>query len=37
MNKGLDLSEDSNGLQEERTGVERIRPGDVEHLWSIPE
>jgi hypothetical protein len=24
-------------LKEERTGVERIRPGDVEHLWSIPE
>jgi hypothetical protein len=32
----LDLSENSNGLKEERTGVERIWPEDVEHLWSIP-
>jgi hypothetical protein len=37
MNYGLDLSENSNGLKEERTGVEQIRPEHVEHLWSIPE
>jgi hypothetical protein len=37
MNYGLDLGENSNSLKEERTGVEQIRPGDVEHLWSIPE
>jgi hypothetical protein len=37
MNYGLDLGEGSNGLEEERTGVEHIRLGDVEHLWSIPE
>jgi hypothetical protein len=24
-------------LKEERTGVEQIQPGDVEHLWLIPE
>jgi hypothetical protein len=24
-------------LKEKRTGVEQIRPEDVEHLWSIPE
>jgi hypothetical protein len=30
----LDLDEGSNGLKEERTGVEHIRPGDVEYLWS---
>jgi hypothetical protein len=24
-------------LKEEKTGVEQIRPEDVEHLWSIPE
>jgi hypothetical protein len=33
----LDLGENSHGLKEKRTGVERIRFGDVEHLWSIPE
>jgi hypothetical protein len=33
----LDLDEDSNGLKEERTSVEQIRPGHVEYLWSITE
>jgi hypothetical protein len=33
----LDLGEGSNDLKEEKTGVEQIRPEDVEHLWSIPE
>jgi hypothetical protein len=37
MSQGLDLDEGSNGLKEERTGVEQIWPGDVEYLWSIPE
>jgi hypothetical protein len=37
MNKGLDLGENSNGLKEERTNVERIQPENVEHLWSISE
>jgi hypothetical protein len=32
MTWGLDLSGDSNGLQEERMGVEQILLGDVEHL-----
>jgi hypothetical protein len=34
---GLDLGEGSNGLKEERTGVEQIQLEDVEHLWCIPE
>jgi hypothetical protein len=33
----LDLGENSNGLREGKTSVERIRFEDVEHLWSIPE
>jgi hypothetical protein len=33
----LDLGENFNGLKEEKIGVEWIRLGDVEHLWSIPE
>jgi hypothetical protein len=36
MNYGLDLGGNSNGLKEERTGVEQIWPENVEYLWSIP-
>jgi hypothetical protein len=35
--EGLNLNEGSNGVKEERTGVEQIWPGGVEYLWSIPE
>jgi hypothetical protein len=31
------MDEGSNGLREERTGVEQIWPRDVEYLWSILE